>query len=157
MEACVHTHILYVGEDTNSKQAKKKLEELSKQNKDFSYRTVNVENVGATEVSPPYLLADEGKFTNMQDIEWFVKQYSKGNLPTRVNEDIRRISFLNAFAHSISAKETIDLALSATGLFGGLGLVLLGVWTQAGFYSWTGVICMALGAVHFLSSPGKPV
>lgn len=156
MEAHVHAHVLYVGEDAHSRKARKKLEELSKK-KDFKYSIVEVKNPEDAEIPLPFLLTDEGEFSTTKDIDWFVKQYGKGDLFPMTHVDTQRISLLNAFAHSISAKETIDFALSSAGLLGGLGLVLLGVWTQAGFYSWTGVICMVLGAVHFLSSPDKPV
>lgn len=83
MEGRVHTHTLYVGDDVHSQQAKKKLEELSREKKNFEYSLVKVENPEAMEVSLPYLLTDEGEFSSVRDIEWFVEQYLKGNLSTR--------------------------------------------------------------------------
>lgn len=75
MEARVHAHILYVGDNTDSKEAREELERLSKKSDDCECIVVDVNKVGIQKMSPPVLFADEGEFDTMKDIKWFVRQH----------------------------------------------------------------------------------
>lgn len=48
-------------------------------------------------------------------------------------------------------RKKYDIIILSAGFLGGFGLLLSGVMLSNGFLSWMGVICMAIGLIHFIS------